>query len=53
MYAFPQNFIIQHNQQYVIELDANLSPRDLFRVSKCSYGNSIKVGRLFIRRLIL
>ena len=29
---FPQNFIIQHNQQYVIELDANLAPRDLFRV---------------------
>ena len=29
---FSQNFIIQHNQQYVIELDANLAPRDLFRV---------------------
>ena len=30
--VFSQDYIIQHNQQYVIELDANLSPKQLFRV---------------------
>lgn len=28
-----EDYIIQHNQQHVIELDANLAPRDLFRVN--------------------
>jgi len=26
-----EDFIVQHNQQHVIELDANLSPKELFR----------------------
>ena len=29
-----QDFIIHHGQQYVIELDANLPPKDLLRVNK-------------------
>ena len=28
-----QNYIIEHNRQYLIELDANLPPLDLFKVS--------------------
>ena len=27
-----EDYIIQYNQQHIIELDANLLPRDLFRV---------------------
>ena len=29
---FLQDFIISHNQQHVIELDANLPPKELFKV---------------------
>ena len=39
-----EDFIIQHSQQYVIELDANLPPQPLFRVSawrqRLLYGSS-------------
>ena len=28
-----QDYIIQHHQQCVLELDANLSPKELFKVS--------------------
>lgn len=31
-----QDYIIKHNQQFVIELDANLPPKDLFRVCTCT-----------------
>lgn len=27
-----QNYMIEHNRQYLIELDANLPPLDLFKV---------------------
>lgn len=32
-----EDFIIQHNQQHVIELDANLSSKELFRVLSTLY----------------
>lgn len=30
-----QNYIVEHNRQYLIELDANLPPLDLFKVIIC------------------
>ena len=32
MLRFLEDYMIQHSQQHVIELDANLSPQELFRV---------------------
>ena len=42
-----EDFIVQHNQQHVIELDANLSPKELFRVWSTLYMyNHLKLSNI-------
>ena len=50
-----EDYIIQHSQQHVVELDANLSPRELFRVrlyyctcTLCTFNCRVKFRSIII-----